>query len=60
LITIATNREEFVEGIIKEIETDDPRKRIHRKDFAKQNSCNARTEELSKVIAELENKSELN
>lgn len=60
LITIATNREEFVEGIIKEIETDDPRKRIHRKDFAKQNSWDARTEELSKVIAELENKSELN
>lgn len=60
IITIATSKEEFRKGIILEIETDDPQKRINRTDFAKQNSWDTRSEELSRVIGKLENKSESN
>jgi glycosyltransferase involved in cell wall biosynthesis len=56
LITITTNKKEFREGIIREIETDNAQKRIRRRDFAMQNSWDARCEELSQVIVELENK----
>lgn len=60
LITITTNKEEFVEGIIREIETDSPQKRTNRKDFATQNSWDARSEDLSQVIIELESQKQLN
>lgn len=53
LVTVAGTREEFLDGIVREIATDSGEKRAQRRQLAMGNSWEQRTEEFSRAIAEI-------
>lgn len=53
LVTVAGTREEFLDGLVREIDTDSDEKRAMRRQAAMGNSWEQRTEEFSRAIAEI-------
>ena len=52
-ITIAHSTEEFIQGIERELKTDNDQKRVARQNIARQNSWNNRALEFEKIIEDL-------